>query len=741
MAVFKCKMCGGDLVVDEDSNVVECEYCGTAQTVPSGDDEKKARLFNRANRLRLGNGFDKAMSIYENIIAEYPEEAEAFWGLCLCKYGIEYVDDPATAKKIPTCHRTCYESIFEDDDFEQALEYSDSVARTVYRNEAKEIDRLQKAILEIVESEEPYDIFICYKETDENGERTNDSVLAQDMYDALTAKGYRVFFSRVSLENKLGREYEPYIFAALNSAKVMLAVGTDYENFNAAWVKNEWSRFLDLMKKDKTKVLIPCYRDIDAYDMPPEFKNLQGQDMGKVGFMQDLVRGIDKIMKEETPVAKTEAPAPVSGPNVTALLQRGMMALEDGEWEKAKEFFDQVLSMDAKCFDAYFGMGMADNQIKDKDAFDEVYVLSNSVLHQDKNIIRAVSFSNDEQRTHFKELEEKRKADRKKATERIEQAKKTVRNGVLDGGLSHTVGLCEDGTVVATGADVFGQCQVSEWKDIIAISAGAKFTMGLRNDGTVVATEEWYVFDENNIIAIAAGGYYTVGLREDGTVVAVGNTSDGRCQVSEWKDIIAIAAGGYHTVGLREDGTVVAVGNNSGGSCQVSEWKDIIAIAAGESHTVGLRADGTVVAAGRNDSGQCKVDSWKLFYLEEEKERLYNLAKHEMGLSTERNYRAAVEHFCKIADYKDSKELRIQCEKKCNELARQRLKAEKIAEIDSKITRLTNENEKLIEQLAGLKGLKGLGSGTLKGELNRRLENNENELYSLKRQRSSLEEV
>ena len=40
MAVFKCKMCGGDLNITEADKVVECEYCGTTQTVPSADNEK-----------------------------------------------------------------------------------------------------------------------------------------------------------------------------------------------------------------------------------------------------------------------------------------------------------------------------------------------------------------------------------------------------------------------------------------------------------------------------------------------------------------------------------------------------------------------------------------------------------------------------------------------------------------------------------------------------------------------------
>jgi hypothetical protein len=122
------------------------------------------------------------------------------------------------------------------------MECAEPVARAIYREEAKVIEQLRTGIIEVSSKEEPYDIFICYKETAPDGNRTIDSVMAQDVYDALNAKGYRVFFSRITLEEKLGVEYEPYIFAALNSAKVMLVFGTDYEYFNAVWVKNEWSR-------------------------------------------------------------------------------------------------------------------------------------------------------------------------------------------------------------------------------------------------------------------------------------------------------------------------------------------------------------------------------------------------------------------------------------------------------------------------------------------------------------------
>ena len=118
MAIIKCKMCGGDLELVEGTKVCECEYCGTKQTVPDTNDEKRINLYNRANRLRIACEFDKAAGIYENIIAEFPEEAEAYWGLCLSTYGIEYVDDPATARKVPTCHRASFEKMRKDTNYE-----------------------------------------------------------------------------------------------------------------------------------------------------------------------------------------------------------------------------------------------------------------------------------------------------------------------------------------------------------------------------------------------------------------------------------------------------------------------------------------------------------------------------------------------------------------------------------------------------------------------------------------------
>lgn len=358
MAIFRCKMCGGDLHIQDGRTVAICEYCGTKQTVPTADNEKKMALFSRANRLRFNCDFDQAASLYETIVAEFPDEAEAYWGLVLCKYGIEYVDDPATGKKIPTCHRTSFDNVMDDSNFEIVIKKADILARQVYLDEGQKIENLRKDILTVSSKEKPYDIFISYKEKDDNGERTIDSVLAQDIYDQLTAKGYRVFFSRISLEDKLGQEYEPYIFAALYSAKIMLVIGTDYEHFNAVWVKNEWKRYLQLMTRDHTKVLIPCYKDIDAYDLPKEFQKLQAQDLGKVGATQDLLRGIDKICGRATEQIKQDGTN-----NYQPIIQEGML-YEIRRHFNGPDLIEKVLSYGTKDPHELWPKSGASSQIK-----------------------------------------------------------------------------------------------------------------------------------------------------------------------------------------------------------------------------------------------------------------------------------------------------------------------------------------------------------------------------------------
>ena len=358
--IIKCKMCGGDIDFIPGATYGTCEYCGSTSTIPQAEDENKLNRYNRANHFRRQCEFDKAVAAYEKILEQDENDAEAHWGAVISRFGIEYVEDPATHQRIPTCHRVQVASILTDEDYLAAVENApDEESRRIYQEEAARIAEIQKGILAISANEKPYDVFICYKETDENGQRTRDSQWAQDVYYGLTEQGLKVFFSRITLEDKLGQQYEPYIFAALNSAKVMVVIGSRPEYFNAVWVKNEWRRYLSLMKHDHKRLLIPCYRDMDPYDLPEELSALQSQDMSKIGFMQDLLRGVQKVMQQPTSapqgVRVETATVETNAPGVTSLLKRAALFLEDGDTASAREYYDRVLDIDPECAEAYMG--------------------------------------------------------------------------------------------------------------------------------------------------------------------------------------------------------------------------------------------------------------------------------------------------------------------------------------------------------------------------------------------------
>lgn len=368
MGALKCKMCGSNLEIEDSITVCKCEKCGTSQTVPDIEDDKELKLFERAGRLLFNCDFDKAAGIYNTITDSYPEEAEGYWGLVLCKYGIEYADN-ASGKKVPVCHRISYDSVMDDEDFELVMENSDSESRAIFREEAKIIEENRKKYIQIAESEQPYDIYISYRAKDDNGDKTAVSEIAGHLYNKLTSAGYRVFLSEAALKGKKRSECEPYIYSALNSANVMLALGTSYDDYNDVWVKNEWNRYLEIAEKNKNKCLIPCYKDVDEYDIPKEFAGLKVCQLGNDDTFNNIMAEIANVVKPESvnqPAPEPEKAEPaeeieleeieiIEPVNINKLLDEGFSAISDKNWKKANKLFFQVLDEEPDNSKAYWG--------------------------------------------------------------------------------------------------------------------------------------------------------------------------------------------------------------------------------------------------------------------------------------------------------------------------------------------------------------------------------------------------
>ena len=141
----------------------------------------------------------------------------------------------------------------------------------------------------------------------------------------------------------------------------------------------------------------------------------------------------------------------------------------------------------------------------------------------------------------------------------LQTVRDTLPQGKLAVGFYHTVGLRNDGTVLAAGRSDEGQCSVSGW---------------------------------SGIEAVACGAYHTVGLRSDGTVIAAGRNDEGQCDVSGWSGVKAVACSDYNTLALLSDGTVVSTGYQP--FSELSGWRDVVFLSAGSYGAVAISGDGRI---------------------------------------------------------------------------------------------------------------------------------------------------
>ena len=325
-------------MVSSDQSLAKCSYCNAIMTVPKTE-KRRMTLYNRANTLRMNQEFDQAILLYQNILLENEKEEDAYWGVALCKYGIEYVRDEKTEKMIPTCHRAVYTPFLQDKDYLNALKYANPEKQNFYRKEGGYIDEILEKILQRASNETPCDVFLCYKETDMNGNRTQDSVYAAEIYKALTQQRFRVFYARETLQ--LGMEYEPQIFAALHSAKLMFVIGTDASYFEATWVRNEWGRYLEIIQKQKDRVLIPLYKGLNPdRDFPYELRRFQAYDLDTMGYLLDIVDVAKKIV---TPLEKIEEEYGENGAEEYICLAE--TEIKEYRFDTAAEFYMAALEL------------------------------------------------------------------------------------------------------------------------------------------------------------------------------------------------------------------------------------------------------------------------------------------------------------------------------------------------------------------------------------------------------------
>ena len=307
MAVIECKICGGTLVRSGSFDV--CEYCGNKWEIDRSNEIQAVDRANAWASLRDGD-FEKAARQFEEILLKEPDNHEAYWGRALAANGIIYVTDLLENKKVPTCNNITENSFLDHADVKKAISLAPLDIRSTYEAQAKQIEHIRVEWLEKAAKEPAYDVFLSYKDSDrEKGiERTQDSIDAQDLYNALVAEGYKVFFSRISLRDKISEQYEPYIYNAIKTAKVMIVFGEKPEYFHSVWIKNEWSRFITRIQNgEKHKnSLVVVYKNLNPSDLPVVLRSRQCLNAGDITFLSDLNRHIKRVLEQSPKTVQIE---------------------------------------------------------------------------------------------------------------------------------------------------------------------------------------------------------------------------------------------------------------------------------------------------------------------------------------------------------------------------------------------------------------------------------------------------
>lgn len=302
-SVIKCGICGEPL--SGAGNPYTCAVCGNVSYTSNPMLEDELRT---ANAMRECTRFDEAMLVYKQIVKKYKTDdlSEVYWNLLLCEQRVMFETDEK-GERFPSFYAIVSDDVEDSPYYTCALSAAEKHAPervAIFTEMAEKMARAKQLYARIRESEKPYDVFICFKKSklDGSGEETPDTDLAEDLYNQF-AKDYRIFFSERTLRDVAVRDFEPNIYYALYTAKVLLLLCSKREYIDSKWVKNEWSRYHAMAQNPATgKTVIPVFlEDFEPGNLPAELLSYQGLADGRqlMGALESTLRKILKPLDME----------------------------------------------------------------------------------------------------------------------------------------------------------------------------------------------------------------------------------------------------------------------------------------------------------------------------------------------------------------------------------------------------------------------------------------------------------
>ena len=633
-----CKKCAYEFTLPAGMPLLPCPACSTPHSRPRAAAQALVDL-RRAHQQRADCDFINAENNYQRVLNAHPDEAEALWGLALCRYGVEYVRDAKAGERLPVVHFLNRRPFTEDLDCRLAIARADADVRGEYMQDAAYIARIQQEVLAAEQRGDAWDVFLCYKasvpSSDDPGAHTREFDCAQELYIALRDAGYSVFFAHQTLRRAAGANYEAQIFHALHSAKVMLVITADPAHLRTPWVHSEWSRYLERIDDHQDCRLIPLlYDGCDPYALPDEFlrRSIQGLHMGTITALDDLRRALQERVRQTA----VPTPTPPVAPETSRTMLRISMALEDGEWDKAERLAAALIDDAPDCAEAHLSMLLA----RRKEASLDVLVAEDTDFTKEVCWKRAWRFAGADLRQQMTECVERIEAAIRAAeeeTRRIAEEKARMEAEEAARRAAEEKARMEAEEAAKRAAEENARREAEE----AAQRAAEEKARREAEEAAQRAAEEKARREEEAAARRAAEEKVRRKLEEaarrDAEAKARREAEEAARRTAAKKARREAAKAQHTTIenasaaprstsrseaALTEDAERlreamrlahdrIGVRNSKNHSISVTHASTTPSIAAGAFHTISLRADGSVVAVGSNGYGQCDVRSWK----------------------------------------------------------------------------------------------------------------------------------
>ena len=119
---MECKGCGAQIDIRNAVNgVVECEYCHRIETLAKTTNDDAKHFLKMGEHDLDSCKFDEAYTAYKKASEYDGREPQAYFGMALAEFKVQYIKDTVNNKLQPICHEINEKKFIDNKNYKAAM--------------------------------------------------------------------------------------------------------------------------------------------------------------------------------------------------------------------------------------------------------------------------------------------------------------------------------------------------------------------------------------------------------------------------------------------------------------------------------------------------------------------------------------------------------------------------------------------------------------------------------------------